>query len=155
MPTRPPASRSDAPPTGSVRRNLFHHHLSRRPTPTSTTNPTIAGSTTTSATTLQPSPPTRDENPIADAESADIVVRDRNGEVAVGTLMVGREEGEEGGEEGKEDARLSEAVKHHCRDRNRAPSEPAELFAAVQASLRAKVASLQEDDWMFEGENEQ
>lgn len=29
-----------------------------------------------------------------------------------------------------------------------------ELFAAVQASLRAKVASLQEDNWMFEGEEE-
>ncbi len=62
-------------------------------------------------------------------------------------------------------------MKHHQRDRNRAPSEPAggkfhiyidnsililaELLEAVRASLRAKVAALAEDNWMYEAEEEQ
>ncbi|PQE21627.1 UPF0220 domain protein [Rutstroemia sp. NJR-2017a WRK4] len=50
--------------------------------------------------------------------------------------------------------RLADAVKHHQRDRNRAPSEPAELYEAVRASLRAKTAALAEDNWMFEAEPE-
>ena len=62
-------------------------------------------------------------------------------------------------------------MKHHQRDRNRAPSEPAggtfhvyiyirililaELLEAVRASMRAKVAALAEDNWMYEAEEEQ
>jgi hypothetical protein len=46
-------------------------------------------------------------------------------------------------------------VKHHLRDRNRAPSEPAELLEAVRAVLRAKVAQLAEDEWMYEAESEE
>lgn len=45
-------------------------------------------------------------------------------------------------------------MKHHLRDRNRAPSEPAELLDAVRAVLRAKVTQLAEDDWMYEAESE-
>ena len=59
------------------------------------------------------------------------------------------------------------------RNRSRQPSEPAgnvpgdsyllkhhclrwlELLAAVKTSLRAKVASLEEDNWMFEAEKEE
>ena len=52
----------------------------------------------------------------------------------------------------EERQRLAEAVKCHQRDRNRAPSEPAELLEAVRAVLRAKTAQLGEDEWMFEGE---
>ena len=69
----------------------------------------------------------------------------------------------------EEDARLAEAVKALARDRNRQPtgkstSNPLkvlplncrspELMTAVQASLRSKVASLQEDNWMYEAEEE-
>jgi hypothetical protein len=70
----------------------------------------------------------------------------------------------------EERQRLAEAVKHHQRDRNRAPSEPAgeqcvlmacsieandtELLEAVRASLRAKVAALAEDNWMYEVEED-
>jgi len=66
---------------------------------------------------------------------------------------------EEGGngdaqEDEKERQRLVDAVKHHQRDRNRAPSEPAELLEAVRTSLRAKVAALAEDNWMYEAEEE-
>lgn len=45
-------------------------------------------------------------------------------------------------------------MKHHQRGRNRAPSEPAELLEAVRAVLRAKVAHLAEDEWMYEAEGE-
>lgn len=62
------ASRAPANSSGSkVRRNLFHHQLSRRPTSTSTT---------TSATTLH--------EPLLDS-SSDIVMRDNNGDPMVQT----------------------------------------------------------------------
>jgi hypothetical protein len=54
----------------------------------------------------------------------------------------------------KERVRLVEAVKAHVRQRERAPSEPAELLEAVRAVLRGKVRALEEDEWMFEGEEE-
>jgi hypothetical protein len=55
----------------------------------------------------------------------------------------------------EERQRVADAVKHHLRDRNRAPSEPAELLEAVRGVLRGKVAQLAEDDWMYEAENEE
>ncbi len=64
----------------NVRRNLFHHHLSRRPT---------SASTSTSATTLQASP---------EDNSADIVIRDKNGNYQVELPLlpaVGEEQGPE------------------------------------------------------------
>lgn len=70
----------------------------------------------------------------------------------------------------EERQRLTDAVKNHQRDRNRAPSEPAgafvavpnsyallilvELLEAVKASLRAKTAALAEDSWMYEAEDD-
>lgn len=61
-------------------------------------------------------------------------------------------------------------MKHHQRDRNRAPSEPAgmsifcnfldrllyslELLEAVRASLRMKVMALAEDNWLYEAEED-
>ena len=68
MASQSAASRSIATNTGNVRRNLFHHQLSRRPTSVSTT------------TTAQES--THDSG-------SDIVVRDRNGryDVLVPTLQ--------------------------------------------------------------------
>lgn len=70
----PPASSSasTAHQQPSVRRNLFHHHLSRRPPSTTTTTTAAGSSTNTSATTTLQVPPTEDH-------SADIVIRDRNG----------------------------------------------------------------------------
>ncbi|RFU26882.1 hypothetical protein B7463_g9440, partial [Scytalidium lignicola] len=128
--------------TTGVRRNLFHHHLSRRPT---------TASTSTSAETLR-----LDIDP--EVETSDIVIRDKNGDFDIGEPPVQCLEDEEGGEidpkeDEKERQRLADAVKHH-RDRNRAPSEPAELLEAVKASLRAKVAALSEDNWMYEREED-
>lgn len=115
-----------------VRRNLFHQHLSRRPT---------TSSTSTSAETL------RLDNE-HDLGTSDIVIRDKNGDFDIGDPpMQSLDEPEEGGQvDAQEDEsllsvhdkgimkadsiaeerqRLAEAVKHHQRDRNRAPSEPA------------------------------
>ncbi|PMD28400.1 hypothetical protein NA56DRAFT_640050 [Hyaloscypha hepaticicola] len=101
--------------TNNVRRNLFHQHLSRRPT---------TSSTSTSAETLR-----LDVDP--ESDSSDIVIRDKNGEFEIGDPPIQSfDEQEEGGngdaqEDEKERQRLADAVKHHQRDRNRAPSEPA------------------------------
>lgn len=65
MASKPSSSRTTATNTTGVRRNLFHHHLSRRPT---------SASTSTSATTLQESP---------QEDSAEIVLKDRNGNYQV------------------------------------------------------------------------
>lgn len=40
------------------------------------------------------------------------------------------------------------------RNRSLQPGEPGELLTAVHASLRRKVASLDADNWMFEGERD-
>jgi len=115
-----------------VRRNLFHQHLSRRPT---------TSSTSTSAETLR-------LDVEADSETSDIVIRDKNGDFEVGDppILELDEQEETGNQEAQEDEsrshawgvidcgadifteerqRLVDAVKHHQRDRNRAPSEPA------------------------------
>ena len=65
MASKSTASRSAVTGNSSVRRNLFHHTLSRRPT---------SASTSTSATTLQEG---------SQDESSDIVVKDRNGNYQV------------------------------------------------------------------------
>ncbi|RDL35004.1 UPF0220 protein [Venustampulla echinocandica] len=142
-----------------VRRNLFHHQLSRRPT---------TSSTSTSAETVR-------LDVEHESDTSDIVIRDKNGEFEIGDPpMQSFDEQEEGGNDdthedqskkqshsrrrpsadgGEEERqRLADAVKHHQRDRNRAPSEPAELLEAVRSSLRTKVAALADDNWMHEAE---
>jgi hypothetical protein len=128
---RQAATSSTTNRTTGVRRNLFHQHLSRRPT---------TSSTSTSAETLR-----LDIEP--DSDTSEIVIRDKNGEFEIGDPpMQSFDEQEEGNPEGHEDEsrlfiyygmgtgadqmaeerqRLNDAVKHHQRDRNRAPSEPA------------------------------
>ena len=71
----------------------------------------------------------------------------------------------------EERQRLAEAVKHHQINHNTVPEQPegrlhshlsrlwsliciSELLEAVRASLRAKVAALAEDNWMFEPEEQ-
>jgi len=136
------ASSSRAP---NVRRNLFHQHLtSRRPT---------TSSTSTSAETLR-------LDTEAESETSDIVIRDKNGDYELGDPPIppldDQEEPDANDEhdDEKERQRIADAVKHHQRDRNRAPSEPAELLDAVKASLRAKVAALADDNWMYEAEDD-
>ncbi|KAF6241547.1 hypothetical protein HO173_000258 [Letharia columbiana] len=138
MASKSTASRSAATGTSSVCRSLFHHTLSRRPT---------SASTSTSATTLQEG---------SQDESSDIVVKDRNGNYQVQVPLLPpldedqAQEEDSGNEKEKLDARLLEMY----RDRSLQPHDPAELLNAVHASLRRKVASLDEDNWIFEAEQE-
>ncbi|MCJ1256827.1 hypothetical protein MMC24_004651 [Lignoscripta atroalba] len=137
MASRQVSSRPTASNTSHVRRNLFHHHLSRRPT---------SASTSTSVTTLQDSP--RDNN-------SDIVMRDQNGNYQVQMPSLPAVDDEQSQEdEGRETEKLEARLLEMYRNRSRQTSEPAELLAAVQSSLRRKVASLEEDNWMFEAEHE-
>ncbi|KAG0648581.1 hypothetical protein D0Z07_5184 [Hyphodiscus hymeniophilus] len=112
------ASSTSSRTTAGVRRNLFHQHLSRRPT---------TSSTSTSAETL------RLDNE-HESETSDIVIRNKDGEFEIGDMQTqDLDEQEEGGEDVREDEKLLEAVK---------------------MSLRAKVAGLAEDNWMYEAEEE-
>ncbi|MCJ1276915.1 hypothetical protein MMC21_004722 [Puttea exsequens] len=83
-------------------------------------------------------------------------MRDRNGNYQVQVPLLPpvddeqAQEEEANAEREKLDARLLEMYK----DRSLQPSEPAELMNAVQANLRRKVASLNEDNWMFEAEQD-
>ncbi len=65
---RQAASSSSSNRTINVRRNLFHQHLSRRPT---------TSSTSTSAETLR-----LETEP--ESDSSDIVIRDKNGDFEIG-----------------------------------------------------------------------
>lgn len=99
--TLPPLSPPSAPTrTTSVRRNLFHTQLSRRPPAARTGDPVrsrTVSTATSSASTLV----------LGGGEwgfgGGDIVVRDGNGEFEVGDpgAVILEEEGEEGGEESK------------------------------------------------------
>ncbi|EJT80567.1 hypothetical protein GGTG_00562 [Gaeumannomyces tritici R3-111a-1] len=134
-------SRARPPVSSSVRRNLFQSQLTRRPTPTS------SGESETLRLDAD-----------APAESSDIVVRDKNGEVELDDpptppiddpeeiALDPRQQSE------KERQRLADVVKHHQINQNSVPAQPEEILEAVRASLRAKVAALSEDNWMFERE---
>ncbi|KAL8694527.1 MAG: hypothetical protein Q9218_000858 [Villophora microphyllina] len=137
MASRPSASRA---PTGTaanpVRRNLFQGHLTRRPTGASSVSvaATGAGATSAPSSTNGAMPDMQYDN------SSDIVVRDRNGEPLFQMPQVmmpaATEEEQAAGEEGGEGAQ----------------SEKEQLLSAVHASLRRKVAALDDDSWMFEAE---
>ncbi|TVY48012.1 hypothetical protein LOCC1_G001066 [Lachnellula occidentalis] len=115
---RTAASSSTSHRATNVRRNLFHQHLSRRPT---------TSSTSTSAETLR-----LDIEP--ESDTSDIVIRDKNGEFEIGDPPMGSfDEQEDGNGDAHEDEKLLEAVK---------------------TSLRAKVAALAEDNWMYEAEED-
>ncbi|KAF4469726.1 UPF0220 domain [Fusarium albosuccineum] len=137
-------SRNGASSSASVRRNLFQSQLTRRPT---------AGSSSTSAETLH-----LDVDVLSD--TSEIVVRDKHGEIELGDPPTPALEDEDElpldhrQESEKERQRLAEAVKHHQINRSTVPEQPEELLEAVRASLRAKVAALAEDNWMFEPEEQ-
>jgi hypothetical protein len=91
------ASGSSSRPTG-VRRNLFHQHLSRRPT---------TSSTSTSAETLR-------LDIEADPETSDIVIRDKNGDFEVGDPPIPELDEQE--ETGNQEAQEDESTSHSCGD---------------------------------------
>jgi hypothetical protein len=85
-------SASSSRPIG-VRRNLFHQHLSRRPT---------TSSTSTSAETLR-------LDVEANSETSDIVIRDKNGDFEVGDPPIPEldEQEDTGNQEAQEDESTS------------------------------------------------
>ncbi|SPO00626.1 uncharacterized protein DNG_03375 [Cephalotrichum gorgonifer] len=144
-PRAPPAPaplRRPAPPP-PVRRNLFQSQLTRRPTPASS-----------SAETLR-----LDSCVDVLSDSDEIVVRDKQGEVEVEGAPEGIEEDEgvdEREEMEKDRQRLAEAVRHYRMNPGAAgPDQTDVLLYAVKTSLRAKVATLADDNWMFEAEPQQ
>lgn len=96
------------------------------------------------------------QEPLPD-NSSDIVVKDRNGNYQVDIPLLPpldeeqmQEEDEAAMEKERQEARLLEMWK----DKHLQPSDPAELYAAVQTKLRGVVASLDKDNWMFEAEQQ-
>ncbi|KAI0840257.1 hypothetical protein F5Y06DRAFT_252189 [Hypoxylon sp. FL0890] len=143
---RPGTSKTTRKDTAGVRRNLFQSQLTRRPTPTTS-------SSNASAETLR----------LADVEvlsdTSEIVIRDKNGEFEIGDPPTPPpDDPEDGGaldeaqESERERRRLAEAVKHYQINHNRAPAHPEEVLETLRASMRAKVAALAEDNWMYEPE---
>ncbi|KAL3455701.1 hypothetical protein BJX64DRAFT_58276 [Aspergillus heterothallicus] len=159
----------------SVRRNIFQNHLSRRPV----AGPGNGSSSGLSSQPIQhnapePSIPSLSSGPVDDGE---IVVKDKNGgyrlDIPILPPIVGEDgdemEGIENGGAGNpatgtgaESTRQGEREKEKIdaslvelmyRNRNRRmSSEPHEILTLVYQSLRTKVASLEEDNWMYEPE---
>ncbi|KAL2152077.1 hypothetical protein VTH82DRAFT_5261 [Thermothelomyces myriococcoides] len=155
-------TRSGVPSTSSVRRNLFPSHLTRRPT------------------ALSPAPEDlhSDEDGYNKGGGGggggsqrhgqyhhhhqhqpqdEIVARDHNGEVELGdppTPLIDDPEDMEAIEARREKElekqRLAEAVKQHRIGQHNLPAQQEEFLEAVKASLRAKVAALAEDNWLYE-----
>ncbi|KAI3325004.1 hypothetical protein HD806DRAFT_463147 [Xylariaceae sp. AK1471] len=146
--------------TTGVRRNLFQSHLTRRPT---TTTGTGGGGDTTTAATSSSSNSAEmlrlDIDVLSD--SSEIVIRDKNGEFEVGdppTPPLDDHSDEAALDDVQENERerqkLAEAVRHHQINHTRMPAQPEEVLEALKASMRAKVAALAEDNWMYEAEEQ-
>ncbi|KAI9149230.1 UPF0220 domain protein [Paramyrothecium foliicola] len=142
-----------------IRRNLFQSQLTRRPT----------ASSSNSTETLR-----LDVDVLS--ESSEIVVRDEHGEIELGdppTPIL--EDPDEVPADDRQETesvfapltevpsayaiteerqRLAEAVRHHQVNHATVPDQPEELLEAVKASLRAKVAALADDNWMYEPEEQ-
>ncbi|KAI8952441.1 hypothetical protein F4801DRAFT_218465 [Xylaria longipes] len=165
---RPGASRLTraATSTAGVRRNLFQSNLTRRPTPTENSRSAGGGGgttstapTTTTATNSSSSNSVdmlRFESDVL-SESSEIVIRDKNGEFEVGDpptppLDDPDEEAalDDAQENERERQKLAAAVRQH--QMTRLPVHPEEVLEALKASMRAKVAALAEDNWMYEAE---
>ncbi|RYO86399.1 hypothetical protein DL766_006975 [Monosporascus sp. MC13-8B] len=168
---RPGPSRAARPAanTAGVRRNLFQSQLmGRRPTPTATGAGAGAGATrSASASASSASGETLRLDGIDvltdEDETSEIVVRDKNGEFEVRdppTPPLDDPATEEDGalddaqENERERHRLAEAVRHHQVNHNRTHAQPEEVLEVLRASMRAQVAALAEDNWMYEPEEQ-
>ncbi|KAI0403639.1 hypothetical protein F4802DRAFT_280743 [Xylaria palmicola] len=160
--------------TAGVRRNLFQSHLTRRPTPGESARPgdgAAAGSMTATATAAAPSSSSSssansaastlclDADVFSESQSSEIVIRDKNGEFEIEDpptppLDDPDDEGalDDMQENERERQRLAEAVRHHQINHTRLPAHHEEALEALRASMRAKVAALAEDNWMYEAE---
>ncbi|KAL2163085.1 hypothetical protein VTH06DRAFT_6921 [Thermothelomyces fergusii] len=149
-------ARGGVAPGAGVRRNLFPSQLARRPTALSPGPDDLhsdedgyrGGGGRRGAYQVQ-----------AEAGFAqdEIVARDHNGEVELGeppAPLIDDPEDMEAAEARREKEierqRLAEAVKQHRIGQHSLPAQQEELLEAVKASLRAKVAALAEDNWLYE-----
>ncbi|KAJ5570326.1 uncharacterized protein N7459_009756 [Penicillium hispanicum] len=165
----------------SVRRNLFHQNLSRRPASVGPANGTVPpGSNVVSNRPSNRLKPIASDSSTSSqnakfGENRDIVIRDKNGgykldmPVLPRSTLVG-DDGEEleeldaesgetafGASENELEKEKFEAalVEMMIRHRNRQTTgEPDEILDIVHQSLRKKLASLDDDNWMFEPEND-
>ncbi|KAL1866409.1 hypothetical protein Plec18167_009077 [Paecilomyces lecythidis] len=151
----------------SVRRNLFHHHLSRRPASTASTPPIdegheIAGRShvaRTASTAELAGPSSLGSGSV---DNGDIVVKDKNGgyrlDIPVLSPMMTSEEGDEvpmeGVEEGRPSAGSGGTGVGSVSDTDISGREKEKILNLIHQSLRNKVAALDEDNWMYELEDE-
>ncbi|KAI8630153.1 hypothetical protein F5Y19DRAFT_55967 [Xylariaceae sp. FL1651] len=150
--------------TTGVRRNLFQSQLTRRPTPTGTSGTgmgTAAGTTTTATSSASNSAETLRLDIDVLSDTSEIVIRDKNGEFEVGDpptppLNDPNEEAalDDAQENERERQKLAEVVRHHQINHTRMPAQPEEVLEALRASMRAQVAALAEDNWMYEAEEQ-
>ncbi|QUC18538.1 uncharacterized protein UV8b_02779 [Ustilaginoidea virens] len=133
----------------AIRPNLFRSQLTRRPTGTGGSH-----------STTSPADAARLQVEVL-SDSSEIVVRNQHGEIELGDpptpgLDAADEQADDDrhDESEKERQRLADAVKHHSINHSSLPDQPEELLEEVRASLRAKVAALAEDNWMFEPEDQ-
>ncbi|KAB8200939.1 hypothetical protein BDV34DRAFT_181455 [Aspergillus parasiticus] len=172
--------------TTSVRRNLFHHHLSKRSVSAAPPNASMQSGTHSGLPSLSSHAMSSASSESTQSlgsgmgDGGDIVVKDKNGDYKLDIPLlppaVGGEDGDEmqgieagatrgsgatgtestaqteisGREKEKIEASLVEMM---YRSRNRQMStEPAEILNLIHQSLRNKVASLDEDNWIYEPE---
>ncbi|KAI1284454.1 hypothetical protein F5Y07DRAFT_393423 [Xylaria sp. FL0933] len=173
---RPGANRVTRAATSAtgVRRNLFQSNLTRRPTPTETARPgggaggggggvnnnssNSNNNNNTSMTTSSSAETLRLDLDVL-SETSEIVIRDQNGEFEIEdppTPPLDDPDDEvaldDAQENERERQRLAEAVRHHQINYTRMPVQPEEVLEVLKASMRAKVAALAEDNWMYEAE---
>ncbi|KAJ5677484.1 uncharacterized protein N7477_003117 [Penicillium maclennaniae] len=144
--------------TASVRRNLFHQNLSRRPASAGPPNGNVPqpNNALSNHPSHRPKPTSSDSSSsriMKLTENKEIVVRDKNGgyKLDVPSLphaLVG-EDGEELGELDAEDAGETGFDSSELSGR-----EKEKILDIVHQSLRKKVASLDDDNWMFEAERD-
>ncbi|KAI2623437.1 hypothetical protein GGS21DRAFT_534076 [Xylaria nigripes] len=145
----------------AVRRNLFQSHLTRRQTSTeATARPGASAPSTTGTAASTNSAETVRLDVEVLSDSSEIVIRDQNGEFEIGNpptpplkdmddepALDGAQENE------RERQKLAEAVRHHQVNHTCMPAQPEEVLEVLKASMRAKVAALADDNWMYEPED--
>ncbi|KAK4105104.1 hypothetical protein N658DRAFT_493228 [Parathielavia hyrcaniae] len=140
----------------NVRRNLFQSQLTRRPPAASSTSSGDLHLDDDVHEERQHHGQFQSQPETAFPPDDDIVVRNDNGEIEMGdppTPTIDDPEDLEAQHENEmERQRLADAVKQHPIDQHSVPSQPEELLEAVKASLRAKVAALGDDNWLYEPE---
>ncbi|KAI1339057.1 hypothetical protein F5Y15DRAFT_92712 [Xylariaceae sp. FL0016] len=168
-----PQPQTYGPNPPNVRRNLFQSQLTRRPTPTSSNSAETlrlgdnnacaapaAHASSHSNSGSQRSDSVEVLSETATNDTSDIVIRDQNGEFEVGDPPTPPLDDpdevaavDEAQESERERRRLADAVRQHY-NHTRRPAHPEEVLEALRASMRAKVAALAEDNWMYEPEEE-